>query len=234
LDKKNLLYEGKAKKIYSTKDDDLVIQLFKDDATAGNGAKKGTIKGKGEVNNQVSGFLFDYLKTFGIPTHFEKKLTATSMLVKKLEMFKLEVVMRNIAAGSLVKKYGIKEGTELEQPVLEYYLKEDKLHDPMISSEHAVAFGLATLDQVTEIGKYAKKINVVLKDFLIRRDLLLVDFKLEFGIQKEIIYLGDEISPDTCRFWDADTKKKLDKDRFRQDLGGVAGAYKELLARVLG
>jgi len=234
VDKKKLLYEGKAKKIYSTKDEDLVIQDFKDSATAGDGAKKGTIKGKGAINNQLSAFLFDYLRSHGIPTHFEKKINKNSMLVKKLEMFKLEVVMRNIAAGSLVKKYGIKEGTELAQPVLEFYLKDDSLHDPMISNEHSVAFGLATVDEVIEISRFAKKINVILKDFLSRREILLVDFKLEFGKQDGTIYLGDEISPDTCRFWDAGTKEKLDKDRFRQDLGGVEDAYKEILKRVLG
>jgi len=234
MDKKKLLYEGKAKKIYSTNDEDLVIQDFKDSATAGDGAKKGTIKGKGAINNQLSAFLFDYLRSHGIQTHFEKKLSKTSMLVKKLEMFKIEVVMRNIAAGSMVKKYGIEEGTELIQPVLEFYLKDDSLHDPMISNEHAVAFGLASVDEVAEISRYAKKINVVLKDFLFRRDLLLVDFKLEFGMQNKVIYLGDEISPDTCRFWDVETKKKLDKDRFRQNLGGVESAYKEILKRVLG
>ncbi|MCH7619049.1 MAG: phosphoribosylaminoimidazolesuccinocarboxamide synthase [Candidatus Marinimicrobia bacterium] len=234
MEKKKLLYEGKAKKIYSTSDENLVIQLFKDSATAGDGAKKGTIKKKGEVNNQVSSFLFDYLKSYSIPNHFEQKLTATSMLVKNLKMFKLEVVMRNIAAGSLVKKYAIKEGTELEQPILEYYLKDDKLHDPMISSEHAVAFELADQNQIAEIGRYAKRINVVLKDFLLRREILLVDFKLEFGEQDGVIYLGDEISPDTCRFWDVKSKKKLDKDRFRQDLGGVEEAYMEILHRVLG
>ena len=234
MEKKKLLYEGKAKKIYSTSDENLVIQLFKDSATAGDGAKKGTIKKKGEVNNQISSFLFDYLTSYGIPNHFEKKLTAISMLVKKLKMFKLEVVMRNIAAGSLVKKYGIKEGTELERPVLEFYLKDDKLHDPMISNEHAVAFELADQNQISEIGRYAKKINVVLKDFLLRRDVLLVDFKLEFGEQDGVIYLGDEISPDTCRFWDKESKEKLDKDRFRQDLGGVEKAYREIRDRILG
>ncbi len=234
MDKKKLIYEGKAKKIYSTNDDDLVIQDFKDSATAGDGAKKGTIKGKGAINNQLSAFLFDYLRSHGIPTHFEKKLSKTSMLVKKLDMYKLEVVMRNIAAGSLVKKYGIEEGTELNQPILEFYLKDDALHDPMISNEHSVAFGLATVAEVSEISRYAKRINVILKDFLIRRELLLVDFKLEFGKQRGNIYLGDEISPDTCRFWDAETKEKLDKDRFRQDLGGVEKAYQEILRRVLG
>ena len=234
MEKKKLLYEGKAKKIYSTSDENLVIQLFKDSATAGDGAKKGTIKKKGEVNNQISSFLFDYLTSYGIPNHFEKKLTAISMLVKKLKMFKLEVVMRNIAAGSLVKKYGIKEGTELERPVLEFYLKDDKLHDPMISNEHAVAFELADQNPISEIGRYAKKINVVLNDFLLRRDVLRVDFKLEFGEQDGVIYLGDEISPDTCRFWDKESKEKLDKDRFRQDLGGVEKAYREIRDRILG
>lgn len=233
MKKGELLYEGKAKKMYATDDPDFVIQEFKDDATAFNGKKKGTIKNKGIVNNKISAFIFEFLESYHIPTHFEKVLSDREMLVKKLNIIPVEVVMRNIATGSLVKRYGLEEGKELEYPVLEFYLKNDALDDPMINEHHAVAFGLATPGEMDTISRYGTKINAILKSFFIRRKIRLVDFKLEFGRFKDRIVLGDEISPDTCRFWDLDTGEKLDKDRFRQDLGGIEEAYKEILSRVL-
>ncbi|MFQ5676969.1 MAG: phosphoribosylaminoimidazolesuccinocarboxamide synthase [bacterium] len=232
--KKKKLYEGKAKIIYETDNEDIYIQEFKDDATAGDGAKKGKIKAKGVVNNQVSAHLFNYLENYHVPTHFIKTHSDRSMYVKKLEMIPVEVVMRNIATGSLVKKYGIAEGTELEQPILEYYLKDDEKHDPMINENHIVSFGHATAEELKSIQRFTQKINAVLKSFFYRRNLMLVDFKLEFGRTKTgKICLGDEISPDTCRFWDIETNEKMDKDRFRQDLGKVEEAYEEVRQRVL-
>lgn len=232
--KKKKLYEGKAKIVYETDNEDIYIQEFKDDATAGDGAKKGKIKSKGIVNNQVSGHLFNYLESYHVPTHFVKAHSDRSMYVKKLEMIPVEVVMRNIATGSLVKRYGVEEGKELEQPILEYYLKDDAKHDPMINENHIVSFGHATADELKQIQRFTQKINAVLKSFFYRRNLVLVDFKLEFGRNKSgKICLGDEISPDTCRFWDVDTREKLDKDRFRQDLGKVEEAYQEIRKRVL-
>ncbi len=233
MKKGDLLYEGKAKKLFSTDNPDLVIQEFKDDATAFNGKKKGTIKNKGVVNNKISAFVFEFLESYHVPTHFEKVLSDREMLVKKLDIVPVEVVMRNIATGSLVKRYGLEEGKELEYPVLEFYLKSDELNDPMINEHHAVAFGLATPDEMETISRYATKINAILKSFFIRRKIRLIDFKLEFGRFKDKIILGDEISPDTCRFWDLETGEKLDKDRFRQDLGGVEEAYEEMLNRIL-
>jgi len=233
LKKEELLYEGKAKKIFATDDPDLVIQEFKDDATAFNGKKKGTIRDKGVVNNKISAFIFEFLESYHVPTHFENVLSDREMLVKKLDIVPVEVVMRNIATGSLVKRYGLEEGKELDYPVLEFYLKNDDLNDPMINEHHAVAFGLATPDEMETISRYATKINAILKSFFIRRKIRLIDFKLEFGRFKDRILLGDEISPDTCRFWDLETGEKLDKDRFRQDLGGVEEAYQEMLNRIL-
>ena len=233
MKKGELLYEGKAKKLYATDNPDLVIQEFKDDATAFNGKKKGTIKDKGVVNNRISAFIFEFLESYHVPTHFEKVLSDREMLVKKLDIIPVEVVMRNIATGSLVKRYGLEEGKELDYPVLEFYLKDDDLNDPMINEHHAVAFGLATPDEMETISRYATKINAILKSFFIRRKIRLIDFKLEFGRFKDRILLGDEISPDTCRFWDLETGEKLDKDRFRQDLGRVEEAYQEMLNRIL-
>ncbi|NOY78894.1 MAG: phosphoribosylaminoimidazolesuccinocarboxamide synthase [Calditrichaeota bacterium] len=233
MKKGELLYEGKAKKLYATDNPDMVIQEFKDDATAFNGKKKGTIKDKGVVNNKISAFIFEFLESYHVPTHFEKVLSDREMLVKKLDIIPVEVVMRNIATGSLVKRYGLEEGKELDYPVLEFYLKDDELNDPMINEHHAVAFGLATPDEMETISRYATKINAILKSFFIRRKIRLIDFKLEFGRFKDRILLGDEISPDTCRFWDLETGEKLDKDRFRQDLGRVEEAYQEMLNRIL-
>ncbi len=233
MKKGELLYEGKAKKLYATDDPNLVIQEFKDDATAFNGKKKGTIQDKGIVNNKMSAFIFEFLESYHIPTHFEKVLSDREMLVKKLKIVPIEVVMRNIATGSLVKRYGLEDGKDLDYPVLEFYLKNDDLDDPMMNEHHAVAFGLATPEEMATITRFAMKINAILKSFFIRRKIRLVDFKLEFGRYEDKIILGDEISPDTCRLWDLETGKKLDKDRFRQDLGEVEEAYQEVLARVV-
>lgn len=232
--KKKKLYEGKAKIVHETDNEEYYIQEFKDDATAGDGAKKGKIKSKGSVNNQVSAQLFTYLESYHVPTHFVSMPSVNTMVIKKLEMIPIEVVMRNVATGSLVKRYGVEEGQELDAPILEFYLKDDANHDPMINEHHIVSFGHADAEEVKQIASYAKKVNAVLRAFFERRDLILVDFKLEFGRGKNgRITLGDEISPDTCRFWDAETGKKLDKDRFRQDLGGVEEAYEEVRSRIM-
>jgi phosphoribosylaminoimidazole-succinocarboxamide synthase len=232
-EKDKLLYEGKAKKLFSVRGtDDLVIQEFKDDATAFNGEKRGSWAHKGEVNNAMSSSLFPMLEASGIPTHFVEKLSPIDMLIKKLKIVPLEVIVRNIAAGSFVKRYGAKEGQEFKHPTFEFSYKDDSLGDPLINDSHALALGLATEDEIDFIRHSALKVNDILKAFFRERDILLVDFKLEFGRHKGEILLGDEISPDTCRFWDAKTRQKLDKDRFRQDLGGVEEAYAEVLRRV--
>lgn len=233
IKKKKKYYEGKAKILYQTDNEELLIQEFKDDATAFDGTKKGKIKGKGIINNQISTYLFNYLDSYHVPTHFVKTHSDNSMIIKKLDMIPVEVVMRNMATGSLVKRYGLKEGQELEHPVLEYYLKDDQKHDPMMNEHHILAFGQASSEELKLIERYAQKINAVLKSFFYRRNILLVDFKLEFGRNKSgKIVLGDEISPDTCRFWDSQTGEKLDKDRFRHDLGNVAEAYEEVRKRI--
>jgi phosphoribosylaminoimidazole-succinocarboxamide synthase len=233
VEKKELLYEGKAKRLYATDNANLLIQEFKDDATAFDGAKKGKIPNKGEINNNISSYLFEYLESYHIPTHFVRKLTPTEMLVKRLTIIPIEVVVRNVATGSLTRRYGTPEGTVLEYPILEHYLKDDKLGDPLINEFHAYAFGLATPEEMRAISRVASKVNAILKSFFDRRGLTLVDFKLEFGKFNDSILLGDEISPDTCRIWDKKTNKKLDKDRFRHDLGGVEKAYRELEERLL-
>lgn len=233
MKKKKMIYEGKAKKVYTISEPDQLIQEFKDDATAFNGEKKGMIKNKGEVNNQVSAFLFKYLNGFNIPTHYIKSLSSREMLIKQLEMIPVEIVMRNVAAGSLCERYGLEEGQELSCPVQEFYLKDEKRHDPMINQSHIIAFGMATADELKIIERIASKINAVLKSYFLRREIKLVDFKLEFGRYKNKILLGDEISPDTCRFWDVSTGEKLDKDRFRFDLGNVEQAYEEIKNRIL-
>lgn len=237
--KGNLLYEGKAKKVFATTNPSLVVQEFKDDATAFNAEKRGVIAGKGIVNNDLSCFFFAYLTDFGIPTHFVSKLSEREMLCKKLDIIKIEVVTRNIAAGSLVKRYGFKEGEELRFPITEFYLKNDALGDPMINDDHATVLGLASFEELEKLRQLASKINALLQDFFLQKRLKLVDFKLEFGRHhlpdgKVDILLGDEISPDTCRLWDVETNQKLDKDRFRFDLGGVEEAYQEVRRRVLG
>jgi phosphoribosylaminoimidazole-succinocarboxamide synthase len=229
-----MLYEGKAKKIFSTDKPDQVRVYFKDDATAFNGEKKGTIQSKGVLNNAISSFFFELLRSEGIPSHFIKKIDERNMLVKKLSIIPIEVVVRNIAAGSLSKRLGWEEGRPLSQPVLELYYKDDALGDPLINRFHAAALGIATPSQLDALEKAGLEINGVLTKFLSGKKLLLVDFKLEFGLYEGQMLLGDEISPDTCRFWDADTMEKLDKDRFRRDLGGVEDAYKEVWNRIGG
>lgn len=231
--KKKKLYEGKAKIVYETENEELLIQEFKDDATAFDGKKKGKIKEKGALNNQISGRLFTFLESYHVPTHFVSQFSANAMVIKRLEMIPVEVVMRNVATGSLVKRYGVKDGTELDHPIIEFYLKDDAKHDPMINEDHVIAFGHADADEIKLIKRYAQKINAVLQSFFFRRDMVLVDFKLEFGRGKSgKIKLGDEISPDTCRLWDVQSGEKLDKDRFRQDLGKVEEAYREVHRRV--
>jgi phosphoribosylaminoimidazole-succinocarboxamide synthase len=233
MKKTTQLYEGKAKKVFLTDDADLVIQEFKDDATAFNNKKKGSIAEKGVVNNAISCKLFTLLEAKGIRTHFVEKLSDRDMLCRHLDIIKVEVVVRNIAAGSLVKRYGFSEGTVLEMPIVEFYLKNDDLDDPLMNEAHAVALGVATLEELAFLKNRAEAINALLKTFFVERKLKLVDFKLEFGRHNNEILLGDEISPDTCRFWDLETNEKMDKDRFRFDLGGVEDAYSEVQRRVL-
>ena len=233
MKKTTQLYEGKAKKVFLTEDSALVIQEFKDDATAFNNKKKGTIAEKGVVNNAISCKLFTLLEKEGIRTHLVEKLSDRDMLCRHLDIIKVEVVVRNIAAGSLVKRYGFAEGTVLEKPIVELYLKDDDLDDPLMNESHAVALGVATLDELAVLKSRAEAVNAVLKKFFAERKLKLVDFKLEFGRHNGEILLGDEISPDTCRFWDLETNEKMDKDRFRFDLGGVEDAYSEVQRRVL-
>ncbi len=233
MTKTTQLYEGKAKKVFLTEDSNLVIQEFKDDATAFNNKKKGTIAEKGIVNNAISCKLFTMLEENGIRTHLVEKLSDREMLCRRLDIIKVEVVVRNIAAGSLVKRYGFAEGTVLERPIVEFYLKDDDLDDPLMNESHAVALGVATLEELAVLKQRAEAINVVLRKFFAERKLKLVDFKLEFGRHNNEILLGDEISPDTCRFWDLETNEKMDKDRFRFDLGSVEDAYSEVQRRVL-
>ena len=232
MEKIEMIYEGKAKKVFKTADPELVLVEFKNDATAFNGLKKGQIAGKGSCNNQISSILFQLLEENGIKTHFVQQVSETEMLVQKLNIILVEVVVRNLAAGSLVKRIGLAEGQELQPPVLEFYYKNDALGDPLINNDHVFALGLANPEQLAQISSLALQVNMVLQEFFLERDLLLVDFKLEFGMAGQELLLGDEISPDTCRLWDRATRKKLDKDRFRQDLGGVSEAYQEVLCRL--
>jgi len=229
-----LLYEGKAKEVYATDNPDYVIQYFKDDATAFNALKRGTIASKGVVNNALSKTFFKLLEGEGVPTHFVERLNEREMLVRRLEIIPVETVVRNIIAGSLAKRLGLEEGRPLSEPVLEYFYKSDPLGDPMINHSIALALGYATRPELERVDALAFKTNAVLKRFLEGKGLLLVDMKLEFGRHHGEILLGDEICPDTCRFWDLATRKKLDKDRFRQDLGGVEEAYQEVFHRVCG
>ncbi|WP_370655569.1 phosphoribosylaminoimidazolesuccinocarboxamide synthase [Candidatus Binatus sp.] len=227
-----MFYEGKAKKLYSTSDPDLVIAYFKDDATAFNAKKKGTIEGKGAMNNRISELFFLLLEKNGVKTHFVRRLNDREMLCKRLEIIPVETVVRNIVAGSLAKRLGREEGEQLKRPIVEYYYKSDALDDPLILGDHAIAFGWATADELKQIHSMALRVNELLREFLDERRVILVDFKLEFGRHHGEILLGDEICPDTCRFWDKATRQKLDKDRFRRDLGGVEDAYHEMLRRV--
>jgi phosphoribosylaminoimidazole-succinocarboxamide synthase len=227
-------YEGKAKKLYATSNPDLIIQYFKDDATAFNAKKRGTIEDKGVMNNRMSELFFTMLEKQGVKTHFVRRLDDRQMLCKRLDIVPVETVVRDIVAGSLAKRLGRQEGETLKHPFVEYYYKSDPLDDPLIYPEHAIAFGWATEPELAEIKKQALRINELLSKFLDERGVLLVDFKLEFGRHHGQILLGDEICPDTCRFWDKATRQKLDKDRFRRDLGGVEEAYHEMLRRVEG
>ncbi len=232
MEKRELIYEGKAKKLYTTDDPDLLIQYFKDDATAFNAKKRGTILEKGIVNNRMSEIFFTMLENEGVSTHFVKRLDDREMLVRRLVIIPVETVARNIVAGSLAKRLGREEGGDIPRPIVEYYYKSDPLDDPMINDDHILAFGFATAEELAEIRRLALKVNDVLRKFLDGRGILLVDAKFEFGRHKGKVLLGDEICPDTCRFWDKKTREKLDKDRFRRDLGGVEEAYREMMSRV--
>ena len=235
LEKREQLYEGKAKKVFATNDPDIVIVSYKDDATAFNGEKKGTIVGKGVVNNRMSNYLMEKLEKIGIPTHYEEELSERETAVKKVSIVPLEVIVRNIAAGSLSKRLGLPEGTPMKRTVIEYCYKCDALGDPMVNEYHILAMEYCTEEELKTIADMALKINDFLKKYFASINVELVDFKLEFGKTKDgKIVLADEISPDTCRFWDATTHEKLDKDRFRRDMGGVEDAYKEMMRRVLG
>ncbi len=230
--KGNMLYEGKAKTVFETDNPAELLVYFKDDATAGNGAKHDIIEGKGVINNKISEFFFKQLKDRGVKSHFVEKIGEREMIVKRLDMIKLEVVVRNIVAGSLVKRLGLAEGTPLAVPVVEYYYKSDELGDPMLNRYHIMALDLAKIDELNQMEHIAFTVNTILRDLLKAKNVDLIDFKLEFGRFDGEVLLADEISPDNCRFWDTVTHEKLDKDRFRQDLGGVEEAYKEMLNRL--
>jgi phosphoribosylaminoimidazole-succinocarboxamide synthase len=229
-----MIYEGKAKKIFTTPDPDQVLQYFKDDATAFNAQKRGTILGKGVINNKVSERLFRLLEQNGVPTHFVERKSDREMLTKKVTIVPIEVVVRNVVAGSLAKRLGLKEGEPIQPAIVEWYYKNDALGDPLVADEHVRLLKLATPEQLAEIKKLALKVNSLLQPFFLERRMILVDFKLEFGWHKDKLILADEISPDTCRFWDATTKESMDKDRFRKDLGKIEEAYQEVLSRVCG
>ncbi len=235
MEKRDMVYEGKAKKVYSTQDPELFIVDYKDDATAFNGLKKGTILGKGAINNRVTNHLMKLLEKNGIPTHFVQELSDRETLVKKVTIVPLEVIVRNIAAGSLSKRLGLPEGTKMAKTVLEYCYKDDALGDPMVNEYHVMAMQYCTKQELDLIADYSLKINEILTDYLKDLNIELIDFKLEFGKTTDgTIVLADEISPDTCRFWDSITHEKLDKDRFRRDLGGVEDAYHEIMKRLMG
>lgn len=230
-----LLYEGKAKQLYTTDDPQVLRVQYKNDATAFNGQKKAQIAGKGELNNRIAALFFDYLQAQGVESHFVRLLSPTEQLVKKVKILPLEVVVRNLAAGSLAKRLGLEEGTELAFPVVEFYYKDDELGDPLLTEDHIAVLNLATKEQIAELRQKALQVNQLLQPWLKEKELLLVDFKLEFGLTEEgKLLLADEISPDTCRFWDVKTKEKLDKDRFRRDLGHVVEAYQEIFTRIGG
>ena len=235
MDKKEQLYEGKAKKVFATENPELYIVEYKDDATAFNGLKKGTIAGKGVINNRMTNLLMQMLEKKGIPTHFVEEISDRETSVKKVSIVPLDVIIRNISAGSFAKNYGVEEGIVFEQPTIEFSYKNDALGDPLINEYHAIALKLATPEEVETIKKYAFAVNEALKEYFKALNINLVDFKLEFGkLSDGTIVLADEISPDTCRFWDSTTGEKLDKDRFRRDLGGVEDAYQEVMRRLMG
>ena len=235
MQKKEQLYEGKAKKVFATDDPELYIVDYKDDATAFNGEKKGTIAGKGVINNVMSNHMFQILEKQGVPTHFVEQLSERETVVKKVSIVPLEVIIRNISAGSFAKRYGVEEGIVFARPTVEFSYKNDDLGDPLINDYHAMALGLATAEEIEKIKAMAFQVNEVMKAYFDKLNVILVDFKLEFGqTSGGAIILADEISPDTCRLWDKDTKEKLDKDRFRRDMGGVEEAYQEVMRRLMG
>ena len=235
MEKKEQLYEGKAKKVFATDDPNLVIVDYKDDATAFNGLKKGSIAGKGVINNVMSNHMFQLLEKQGVPTHFVEQLSERETLVKKVSIVPLEVIIRNISAGSFAKRFGVEEGIVFDEPTIEFSYKNDDLGDPLMNAYHAVALKAATREEIETIKSMAFKVNEVMKQNFDSLNVILVDFKLEFGKTADgKIVLADEISPDTCRLWDKTTKEKLDKDRFRRDLGGVEEAYQEIMKRVMG
>ncbi len=232
MEKREKLYEGKAKIIYATDEPDKVIAYYKDSATAFDAIKKATIEGKGVLNNKIASFFFQLLNEKGIPTHFIKQLSDREMLIYKVEIIPVEVVVRNLAAGSIVKRLGIPEKTEFNPPLVEFYLKNDELHDPIICEQHIYAMNLATPEEVQKMKELALKVNDILREFMKEQGIILVDFKLEFGRKDGEIVLADEISPDTCRFWDAKTGESLDKDRFRFDLGDLIEGYTKILEKI--
>ena len=235
MEKKEQLYEGKAKKVFATDDPNLVIVDYKDDATAFNGLKKGSIAGKGVINNVMSNHMFQLLEKQGVPTNFVEQLSERETLVKKVSIVPLEVIIRNISAGSFAKRFGVEEGIVFDEPTIEFSYKNDDLGDPLMNAYHAVALKAATREEIETIKSMAFKVNEVMKQYFDSLNVILVDFKLEFGKTADgKIVLADEISPDTCRLWDKTTKEKLDKDRFRRDLGGVEEAYQEIMKRVMG
>ena len=235
MEKKEQLYEGKAKKVFATDDANLVIVDYKDDATAFNGEKKGTITGKGVINNVMSNHMFQLLEQQGVPTHFVEQLSERETLVKKVSIVPLEVIIRNISAGSFAKRFGVEEGIVFDEPTIEFSYKNDELGDPLMNAYHAIALEAATREEIETIKAMAFKVNEVMKQYFDTLNVILVDFKLEFGKTADgKIVLADEISPDACRLWDKTTKEKLDKDRFRRDMGGVEEAYQEIMKRVMG
>ena len=232
MEKREQLYEGKAKKVYATDDPDVVIVSYKDDATAFNGVKKGTIVGKGVINNRMSNLVFRKFEAAGIPTHFIEELNDRETAVKKVDIVPLEVIIRNVAAGSFSKRMGVEEGTALLCPILEFSYKNDDLGDPFINDDYALALGLATQEEIDAIRSYTLKVNEIMKEYFLNAGMKLIDFKIEFGRYHGQIILADEVSPDTCRLWDVNTNEKLDKDRFRRDLGNVEEAYNEVFHRL--
>jgi phosphoribosylaminoimidazole-succinocarboxamide synthase len=226
------IFSGKAKSVYSTDDPDLFIMHFRDDTSAFDGVKVEQLADKGKVNNIFNAFIMELLASEGIPTHFVERLSDTDSLVKKLEMIPVECVIRNYAAGSLCKRYGIEEGTSIDPPTFEFFLKNDQLHDPMINDSHIISFGWAKAEQIEQMKFLTAKVNTILKELFLKGDMLLVDYKLEFGLSNGELTLGDEFSPDGCRIWDKETRNKMDKDRFRQDLGNVIETYKEVAQRL--
>ena len=235
MEKREQLYEGKAKKVFATENPDVVIVSYKDDATALDGLKKGTIVGKGVVNNRMTNYLMQLLEKNGVPTHFVEELSERETAVKKVSIVPLEVIIRNVSAGHFAQRYGVEEGIIFDSPTIEFSYKNDDLHDPLLNAYHALALKLATQEEIDTIKSMAFKVNAVLSEYFRKLGVRLVDFKLEFGrLPDGSIVLADEISPDTCRFWDLETNEKLDKDRFRRDMGGVEDAYREMMHRVFG